>query len=211
MKKILALILACTMLATSSLCVCAATGKNTQSGSSSVTAKDIEELRKQIEDLLAQIESLKNALTAGGDYRGGSSAQQNAAYAQNNLINYGGFIIGQGGHVEINGGRSNVTFRISMPNSSQITSANQLAASVGGAVISCVNTSSPGATFATAKVNFYLSGVQTGDNIAVYQLQGKNWVQLPTPEIRKDHVVVNMTQHGTLAFIKVPVLAAASY
>ena len=112
--------------------------------------------------------------------------------------------------MEINGGRSNVTFKIAGANGGQVTQANSLAGSLGGSLIACITTSSPGASFSSAKVNFYLAGVQAGDNIAVYQIQGNNWVQLPTAEIRKDHVVVNMTRHGTLAFIRVPVLAAVT-
>lgn len=210
MKKILALLLACTLFASSTMCVYAYENNAAKKkGSKSVTTED---LKKQIDELVNQINELNNAIKAGGGgARGGATSQQEADYAKNNVINYGGFVIGQGGHVEINGGRSNVTFKISPANGGQLTSANTLAASLGGALISCINTSSPGVSFATAKANFYLSGVNVGDNIAVYQQQGKNWVQLSTAEIRKDHVVVNMTQHGTLAFIKVPVLAAATH
>jgi hypothetical protein len=210
MKKILALLLACTLFVSSTMCVCAYDNTTAKKkGSKSVTTED---LQKEIDELIRQINALNDALRAGGGGdRGGANSSQEAAYAKNNVVNYGGFVIGQGGHVEINGGRSNVTFKISPANGSQVSAANSLASSVGGALISCINTSSPGVSFANAKVNFYLSGVNAGDNIAVYQQQGKNWVQLSTAEIRKDHVVVNMTKHGTLAFIKVPVLAAATY
>lgn len=210
MKRFLALLIACTLFASTTMCVYAYDNDAAKKkGSKSVTTED---LQKEIEELIRRINELNNAIRAGGGgERGGSNSSQEAAYAKNNVINYGGFVIGQGGHVEINGGRSNVTFKIAPGNGGQVTAANSLAASVGGALISCISTSSPGVSFANAKVNFYLSGVNVGDNIAVYQLQGKNWVQLPTAEIRKDHVVVNMTQHGTLAFIKVPVLAAATF
>lgn len=209
MKRILALLLAFTLLASSSMCVYAKGQASDKGGSKSVTT---EELQKEIDELIKRINELNDAIRAGGGgSRGGSSPQQEADYAKNNVVNYGGIVIGQGGHVEINGGKSNVTFRISPANGSQLTSANSLAASIGGALISCISTSSPGVSFTSAKTNFYISGVNTGDNIAVYQLQGNKWVQLSTAEIRKDHVVVNMSQHGTLAFIKVPVLATATH
>ena len=173
MKRFLALLIACTLFASTTMCVYAYDNDAAKKkGSKSVTTED---LQKEIEELIRRINELNNAIRAGGGgERGGSNSSQEAAYAKNNVINYGGFVIGQGGHVEINGGRSNVTFKIAPGNGGQVTSANSLAASVGGALISCISTSSPGVSFANAKVNFYLSGVNVGDNIAVYQLQGKN-------------------------------------
>lgn len=219
MKRILALLIACVMFASTTLCSYAADG-STGGGSKSVTAEDIQKMQEEIERLTKQIKSLKNTIKASqqqgkaapkksGD-GGGGAYQQPDVYARYNAVNYGGTVIAQGGHVEINGGRSNVTFKIAGANGGQVSQANSLAASLGGSLITCVTTSSPGASFSSAKVNFYVSGVQVGDNIAVYQIQGKNWVQLPTAEIRKDHVIVNMTRHGTLAFIRVPVLAAVT-
>lgn len=221
MKRILALLIACVMFASSTMCTYAAS-EDTQGGSKSVTAEDIKKMEEEIAKLTKRIKSLQNTIkasqqtnrqqaprqTSGGG--GGGAYQQPDVYAKNNAVNYGGTVIAQGGHVEINGGRSNVTFKIAGANGSQLSQANSLAASLGGSLLTCITTSSPGASFNNAKVNFYVGGVQVGDNIAVYQIQGKNWVQLPTAEIRKDHVVVNMTRHGTLAFIRVPVLAAVT-
>ena len=132
------------------------------------------------------------------------------ALIRNNAVSYGGNVVAQGGHVEINGGRSNVTFLVGAPDGGTLNSANSLAANVGGSLINCVVVSSQVA-FRTAKVNFYISGVNVGDNIAVYQIQGGKWVQLQTAEIRKDHVVVNMSQTGIVAFVRVPVLAVATH
>lgn len=219
MKRLLALLIACVMFASTTLCTYAA--DDAKGGSTSVTAEDIKRMEEEIEKLTKQIKNLQNTIRASQQANnkkqqpakssgGGQAYQQPDVYTKNNAVNYGGNVIAQGGHVEINGGRSNVTFKIAGANGGQVTQANALAASLGGSLINCITTSSPGASFNNAKVNFYISGVQAGDNIAVYQIQGKNWVQLPTVEIRKDHVVVNMTRHGTLAFIRVPVLAAVT-
>ena len=148
----------------------------------------------------------------GGRSQGAGSAATDVRtimLAKNNAVSYGSNIVSQGGHVEINGGKSNVTFMVSVPDSGTVSSAASLATSVGGSLINCVAVSSTVA-FKTAKVNFYVTGVNVGDNVAVYQVQGGKWVQLQTPEIRKDHVVVNMSQTGTVAFIRVPVLAATT-
>ena len=178
----------------------------------------------QLASLTTQVQNLANAINAGGGKSsgssgssggsggggGGSSSSANDFYKRNNIIGYGSTIVGQGGHVEINGGKSNVTFVLTPATGGQLTAATGFSAGLGGALLNVVNTSSPGASFKTAKVNFYVSGVNAGDNIAVYQLQGSKWVQLPVVETRKDHVIVNMTRHGTVAFIRVPVLAYAT-
>lgn len=178
----------------------------------------------QLAKLTTEVQNLANAINAGGGKSsgssgksggsggggGGSSSSANDFYKRNNIIGYGSTIVGQGGHVEINGGKSNVTFVLTPATGGQLTAATGFSAGLGGALLNVVNTSSPGASFKTAKVNFYVSGVNAGDNIAVYQLQGNKWVQLPVVETRKDHVIVNMTRHGTVAFIRVPVLAYAT-
>ena len=177
----------------------------------------------QLASLTTQVQNLANAINAGSGKSsgssgssggsgggGGSSSSANDFYKRNNIIGYGSTIVGQGGHVEINGGKSNVTFVLTPATGGQLTAATGFSAGLGGELLNVVNTSSPGASFKTAKVNFYVSGVNVGDNIAVYQLQGSKWVQLPVVETRKDHVIVNMTRHGTVAFIRVPVLAYAT-
>ncbi len=213
MKRIIAIALCSVMLFSSSISVCAAenASNSTQTGSESIE-KELEEIRKQNDELKKQIEALTALVKAKGSGGGGGGRSSSPAPApsNSNYVNFGGTMTYQGGKIEINGGRSNVTFTIKAPSSGVATSAGTLATQLGGSLLSCINTSSPGVGFKTAKVNFYVSGVQDGDNIAVYQNQGGSWVQLPTAEIRKDHVVVNMTKHGTIAFIRVPVLASVT-
>lgn len=219
MKRIIAIALCSVMLFSSSICVCAA-GNATDSnltGSESVEKK-LDELTKQYEVLSKQIDTLtalvkakgssgSNGSSGGGGGRSSSPAPAPAP-SNSNYVNFGGTVTYQGGKIEINGGKSNATFTITAPSSAVVSSAATLAGKVGGSLVSCITTSSPGVGFKTAKVNFYVGGVQTGDNIAVYQNQNGTWVQLPVVEIRQDHVVVNMTKHGDIAFVRVPVLAS---
>ncbi|SDA47881.1 hypothetical protein SAMN02910275_00700 [Butyrivibrio sp. INlla18] len=236
MKKILALMVVGVMMFSSTLCVCAedaaGTGTSTDNnvgGSISISKEEWEKMQKNqeennktIAELTKQIQSLTNAVRAGqnnnnnnksssgGESRPSSRASANEFYKRNNAVGYGSNTVAQGGHVEINGGKSNVTFVLTPATGGQLTAATTLASNVGGTLLNVVTTSSPGASFTSAKVNFYVSGVVVGDNIAVYQIQNNQWVQLPTAEIRKDHVVVNMTKHGTIAFVRVPVLASVT-
>lgn len=113
--------------------------------------------------------------------------------------------MGQGGHVIINGAPSNVTFFLLKPTAATVSLAKSQAAALGGKVLNVVTTTSQAVgRFSTAQVNFYAKGVKAGQLIKVYQLVNGQWTELEVTEIREDHVVVNMTSHGTLAFIEVP-------
>ena len=216
MKRLIALAMASVMMFSASV-VCFAADNTTPAevaeGSKSPTAEEImetiEELSKRIEDLTRAVNAKQTIVVnnGGSSSSGGGGRSSSPAATTNNVVSYGSNIVYQGGKIEINGGRSNVTFTITAPNGGAMTSATSLAAQVGGSLVNCINTSSPGVNFANAKVNFFVSGVEAGDNIAVYQSQNGTWVQLPVAEIRKDHVVVNLTRHGTIAFVRVPVLA----
>lgn len=117
--------------------------------------------------------------------------------------------VGQGGHVIINGAPSNVTFMVEKPDAAAVKSAKAGADLLGGKVLNVVNVNSIVGKFATARVNYYLKGVKTGQNIKVYQLVKSSWVELTVVEIREDHVVVDMTSLGTLMFVEVPTAPVA--
>ena len=211
MKRIIAIALCSMMLFSSSISVCAA-GNATDSnlaGSESVE-KELEELTKQYEVLSKQIDILTALVKAKGSSGGGGgrSSAPAPAPSNSNYVNFGGTMTYQGGKIEINGGRSNATFTITAPSATVVSSAANYAGKVGGTLLSCIATSSPGVNFKSAKVNFYVAGVQNGDTIAVYQKQGNSWVQLPVTEVRQDHVVVSMSRHGELAFVRVAAVAS---
>ncbi len=109
--------------------------------------------------------------------------------------------LGQGGHVIINGAPSNQVFSVLKPSSASVASAKAFAAGLGGKVMNVAQIKASVSGFNTATVNFYMKGVTAGQNIKVYQLVNGQWVELTVAEIRADHVVVDMTSLGTLAFI----------
>lgn len=111
--------------------------------------------------------------------------------------------VGQGGHVIINGAPSNQTFSVLKPVLAYVNSAKTLANGLGGRVLN-VATIKASVSFNTATVNFYAKGVKAGQNIKVYQYVNGTWVEVEVAEIRDDHVVVNMTSLGTLAFLELP-------
>lgn len=112
--------------------------------------------------------------------------------------------LGQGGHVIINGVPSNQTFSVLKPTRKEVDSAKTHAASLNGKVLNVAQIKASVSSFKTATVNFYLKGIKAGQNIKVYQLVNGEWIELTVTEIRDDHLVVDMTSLGTLAFIEVP-------
>ena len=190
-------------------------------------ANDNKELEQKKAQLTKQLESTNKSLSAAvtakekyeEKYKNATAApkrretpSREQVLSQNNAVGDGnGGYVAQGGHVQINGGKSNVTFTLSAPTSGVLSSANKYANSIGGTLLHCVTTSSPGVSFKTAVVNFTVTGVSANDSIAVYQLQGKNWVQVMVTSITDNHVTVNLTQHGPLAFVRVAAVATATH
>ncbi len=112
--------------------------------------------------------------------------------------------LGQGGHVIINGVPSNQTFSVMKPTAENVNLAKAQAEALGGIVLNVARINASVTGFNTATVNFYLQGIKAGQNIKVYQMVNGQWVELTVTEIRDDHIVVDMTSLGTLAFIEVP-------
>ena len=187
--------------------------KNALNDQKNALTKQLEATQKSLDEAVkardTYKEKYKNATRGPKKQEAPSRAQ---ILSRNNAVGdgYGGYVA-QGGHVQINGGKSNVTFTLAAPTSGVLSSANKYANSVGGTLLHCVTTSSPGVSFKTAQVNFTVTGVFANDTIAVYQLQGKNWVQVLVSSVTDNHVTVNLTQHGPLAFVRVAAVATATH
>ena len=111
--------------------------------------------------------------------------------------------VGQGGKIVLDGQVSNVNFSVQKPLPGHVSAAKSQAASLGGNVLNVVNLQA-NVSFGTASVNFYMPGVKTGQNIQVYRYANGQWTSLNVAEVRDDHVVVDMTNLGVVAFIQVP-------
>lgn len=111
--------------------------------------------------------------------------------------------ISQGGNVVINGAPSNQTFSVLKPSDNALSVAKTYASNLGGALLNVVEVNAS-VKFDTATVNFYMPGVTSANNIKVVQWANGQWNDVSVAEVRADHVVVNMTSLGTLAFIDTP-------
>lgn len=113
--------------------------------------------------------------------------------------------VAQGGNVILDGQASNVTFPVLKPELSRVYSAKNYAALLGGTVLNVVKVETH-VGFGVANVNFYMPGITGEENIHVYIYNESTdaWNELTVTEKRADHVVVNMTGTGVLAFIVTP-------
>lgn len=111
--------------------------------------------------------------------------------------------ISQGGSVIINGAPSNQTFSVLKPSDNAVSVAKTYASNIGGTVLNVVEVNAS-VKFDTATVNFYMPGVTSANNIKVVQWSNGQWTDVSVAEVREDHVVINMTSLGTLAFVEVP-------
>lgn len=207
MKKIIALALAGAMVFSTP--VMAAGSTSPTAGTTSPTTATVEAVKAPAAAVAATpvpavvASSVSDSITAAAESEGKTVGE----YMNNAVTSVPGLAqatpLGQGGHVIINGAPSNQSFSVLKPTLANVNSAKAYAASLGGRVLNVAQIKAS-VNFNTATVNFYMPGVKAGQNIVVYQLVKGQWVALTVAEIRADHVVVNMTSLGTLAFIEVP-------
>lgn len=201
MKKLIALALAGAMMF--SMPVMAA-GSATNSATTSAVA---EAVAKDAESVVAVTPASTETPVPTVVATAAAEGKTVGEYMNNAVVTVPGLTnatpVAQGGHVIINGAPSNQTFAVLKPALANVNSAKAYAASIGGKVLNVAQIKAS-VSFNTATVNFYMPGVKAGQNIAVYQLVKGQWVALTVSEIREDHVVVNMTSLGTLAFVELP-------
>ena len=110
--------------------------------------------------------------------------------------------VAQGDKVILNGEESDITFVLAKPLAAYIDYAKEQATSINGKVMNVANVKTT-VSFETATVNFYMPGVVEGQNIQVFRYVNGEWEEVSVSEVREDHVVVDMTAPGVLAFIEV--------
>lgn len=139
-------------------------------------------------------------------FAAGEEGKSISEYVSNSVVSVPGLDtvtpVGQGGKIILDGQSSNVNFSVMKPLRTHVDSAKTQAAALGGNILNVVNIQA-NVSFETASVNFYMPGVKTGQNIQVYQYDNGQWTNVNVTEIRDDHVVVDMTSLGVLAFIQI--------
>ena len=112
--------------------------------------------------------------------------------------------VGQGGKIIINGVATNLTATLAKVDKKVAADAKAQAASLGGTLLNVVKVSFPGANYNTATINFYLKGLADGKKVVAKQYVNGVWIDVEVVEVRADHVVLNLTNSGAVAFVELP-------
>ena len=112
--------------------------------------------------------------------------------------------VGQGGKIMINGVVTNLTATLSKVNKDVAAGAVSQAAALGGTLLNVVKVDFPGANYNVATINFYLKGLADGSKVVAKQFVNGAWIDVEVMEVRADHVVLNLTGSGAVAFVAVP-------
>ncbi len=112
--------------------------------------------------------------------------------------------VGQGGKIIVNGVATNLTATLSKVDKDVAADAVSQAAALGGNLLNVVSISIPNANFNVATINFYLKGLANGTKVVAKQFINGAWVDVEIVEIREDHVVLNLTGSGAIAFVALP-------
>ena len=112
--------------------------------------------------------------------------------------------VGQGGKIMINGVVTNMTASLAKADKATVEGARAQAGALGGTLLNVVKVSFPGVNYHTATINFYLKGLANGAKVVVKQLVNGVWVDVEVVEVREDHVVLNLTSAGAVAFVQLP-------
>ncbi len=231
MKKLLALVLAGTMMASLSMVASARTwteeipnmvqdedGNWYQDGtilveysdSSSVSGNSV---AKSENEARADREAKAEALAAEAIgiplstiYAARAEDKEIGEYISNSVYKVAGIDVvtpvAQGGDVIVDGEKTNITFTIDKPYYAYVKPALAQAAAVGGTAINVVDVKAP-VRFSNAVVNFYTPGVTADQNIQIFQYVNGTWASVTVNEVREDHVVANLTAPGVLVFVNV--------
>lgn len=142
------------------------------------------------------------------DYQAAAERGMSAAEYYNNAVTSAPGVenataVGQGGKIIINGVATNLTATLARVDKKVAADAKAQAATLGGTLLNVVKVDFPGANFKTATINFYLKDLANGTKVVAKQLVNGVWVDVEVVEVRADHVVLNLTNRGPVAFVAV--------
>lgn len=146
---------------------------------------------------------------SGADYQAAEERGMSASeYYNNAVVSTPGveaaMPVGQGGKIMINGVATNLTATLAKADKSGVEGAKAQAAALEGTLLNVVKIGFPGANYNVATINFYLKGLDAGTKVVVKQYVNGAWIDVEVIEIRADHVVLNLTAPGVVAFVAVP-------
>lgn len=188
MKKFIAVLTASVLLA--SMTVSAATSPSAKAVVASVSASS-----EGFSSVVDEQAAAQRGMTAVEYYN-------NAVKSTPGLTN--AMTVGQGGKIMINGVATNLTATLAKVNKDVAVDAMSQAGVLGGNLLNVVKVDFPGANYKVATINFYLKGLAADTKVVAKQYVNGVWIDVEIVEIRADHVVLNLTNAGAVAFIALP-------
>ncbi len=104
--------------------------------------------------------------------------------------------VGQGGNLIVDGQVTNMSATITKVTNRAYVDSVRIEQE--GRVLNVVDVSYPAVN---ATINFYMPGITGEEDIVALQYNAGTWVNIEVAEIRADHVTLNMTGNGVVAFI----------
>lgn len=201
MKKFIALLCATTLLAAMPVLAAPSPDAGSVSGNSAPVAAPAAQASASTAVVAGFAKSLDAQFAAA---RGMSAVE----YYNNTVVSTPGvenaMPVGQGGKIVVNGVATNLTATLSKVTSAVATDAKAQAATLGGTLLNVLKVDFPGANYNVATINFYLKGLEAGTNVVVKQFVDGAWINVEIVEVRADHVVLNLTNSGAVAFVVLP-------
>lgn len=159
--------------------------------------------------VVASVAATPEGFTKAADAQAAAARGMSAGEYYNNAVTStpgveNAMAVGQGGKIIINGVATNLTASLSKVTKNVAADAKSQAAALGGTLLNVVKVDFPGANFKTATINFYLKGLEAGKKVAVKQYVNGAWIDVEVVEVRAEHVILNLTNAGAVAFVELP-------
>lgn len=170
-------------------------------GPAPLTNADVAAINRRAEADAVQREAEGEGFHQAGDMFTAREDSMSAGEFYNNVVTSTPGIentvtVGQGGNLVVDGQVTHMAATIKkVTNRAYVDS---IRAAQAGTVLNVVEVSYP---VKVATVNFYMPGITGSENIAAYQYNNGAWTEVAVAEVRADHVTLNMTGNGVVAFI----------
>lgn len=170
-------------------------------GPRALTNADVAAINRRAEADAVQREAEGEGFHQAGDMFTAREDSMSAGEFYNNVVTSTPGIentvtVGQGGNLVVDGQVTHMAATIKkVTNRAYVDS---IRAAQAGTVLNVVEVSYP---VKVATVNFYMPGITGSENIAAYQYNNGAWTEVAVAEVRADHVTLNMTGNGVVAFI----------
>lgn len=163
--------------------------------------QEVLEIKQRAEAEAVQHAASEEGFADVGDmYRAAENNMSAGEFYNNAVVSTPGIenavTVGQGGNLIVDGQVTNMSATITKVTNRAYVDSVRIEQE--GRVLNVVDVSYPAVN---ATINFYMPGITGEEDIVALQYNAGTWVNIEVAEIRADHVTLNMTGNGVVAFI----------